>query len=481
MLAFLFALATVSGVARASFTISPAGNTVAQCSSIDLVWTEQHVWVAPNREIAPGDPVLEDLGIINQQFFLWTVDLPVVSLNVSLSAIILIEFKLRSRKPVRSFYLQHHSFLDDNFYLYLFYHPDVHPFPTNNDVHPGDIHIDSSEDWPDDWNLLKYSDEFHLSQYHPCKLGLPSSNNSAINIYIILYPRGPSTGVIAGAAAGGAAFFVALIVGIAVFVCMRKRRREATHGMLVDPFGNEHTTISPNPASSDFGHRPQMKYAPVPLTPEASHYRGQSQDTSVPGRNGESSQYYQHAGNVGVYGDAVVASSIAGSRADLVSNSGVGPEPRPLANVPLSPRGDSLANAYPRQSGLAMMGSRMSESEIVMSDFSYSLAYGSDTGSSAPLRPSATATTSPTSSSTSRRNREVDAGSVHMDAEGVASARQTLPPAYEDLPESAHQRAMQRNVPPLGPLRSWSGSNGARSSVGANPDGDNLAPLRTKF
>jgi len=37
----------------------------------------QHLWAAPNREDAPGDPTLQDFGVINDTFTLWNVDLPV--------------------------------------------------------------------------------------------------------------------------------------------------------------------------------------------------------------------------------------------------------------------------------------------------------------------------------------------------------------------------------------------------------------------
>ncbi|EED79709.1 predicted protein [Postia placenta Mad-698-R] len=67
---------------RASFTISPEGTTLQQCLPTDLIWTEEHLWAAPNAEDSPGDPTLHDFGIINSSFILWTVDLP-VGQNVS--------------------------------------------------------------------------------------------------------------------------------------------------------------------------------------------------------------------------------------------------------------------------------------------------------------------------------------------------------------------------------------------------------------
>ncbi|KAI0800635.1 hypothetical protein C8Q74DRAFT_430715 [Fomes fomentarius] len=72
-------------LAFASFTISPPGPTLEQCSQVDLIWTEEppiRLFVVPNREVAPGDPILENLGEIDQSFLLWTVDLP-VGQNVS--------------------------------------------------------------------------------------------------------------------------------------------------------------------------------------------------------------------------------------------------------------------------------------------------------------------------------------------------------------------------------------------------------------
>ena len=35
------------------------------------------MWVAPNNDTKAGDPFLEDLGVINDSFVLWTVNLPV--------------------------------------------------------------------------------------------------------------------------------------------------------------------------------------------------------------------------------------------------------------------------------------------------------------------------------------------------------------------------------------------------------------------
>ncbi|EED80877.1 predicted protein [Postia placenta Mad-698-R] len=67
---------------RASFTISPGGTTLQQCLPTDLIWTEEHLWAAPNAEDSPGDPTLHDFGIINSSFILWTVNLP-VGQNVS--------------------------------------------------------------------------------------------------------------------------------------------------------------------------------------------------------------------------------------------------------------------------------------------------------------------------------------------------------------------------------------------------------------
>ncbi|PCH34220.1 hypothetical protein WOLCODRAFT_148284 [Wolfiporia cocos MD-104 SS10] len=70
---------------RATFSISPAGSTLVQCSKTNLIWTESppiHLWAAPNRDISPGDPTLIDFGIINETYILWTVNLP-VGQNVS--------------------------------------------------------------------------------------------------------------------------------------------------------------------------------------------------------------------------------------------------------------------------------------------------------------------------------------------------------------------------------------------------------------
>jgi len=70
---------------RASFTISPSGNTLQQCNPTDLIWTEEppiHLWAAPNQDDTAGDAILHDFGIINTTFLLWTVDLP-IDQNVS--------------------------------------------------------------------------------------------------------------------------------------------------------------------------------------------------------------------------------------------------------------------------------------------------------------------------------------------------------------------------------------------------------------
>ncbi|PCH34164.1 hypothetical protein WOLCODRAFT_15146 [Wolfiporia cocos MD-104 SS10] len=84
LLLLLPALVLIKGT-QASFSISPSGNIIQQCSQIDLMWTEQppiHLWAAPNRDIAAGDPILHDFGVINSSFLYWTVDL-CVGQNVS--------------------------------------------------------------------------------------------------------------------------------------------------------------------------------------------------------------------------------------------------------------------------------------------------------------------------------------------------------------------------------------------------------------
>ncbi|KAI0756367.1 hypothetical protein C8Q80DRAFT_1115897 [Daedaleopsis nitida] len=85
VLAFFWAAPLALSVcqpASASFSVSPPGSTLEQCAQVDLVWTEEQLWVVPNREVAPGGPILESLGTIDKNFLFWTVDLP-VGQNVS--------------------------------------------------------------------------------------------------------------------------------------------------------------------------------------------------------------------------------------------------------------------------------------------------------------------------------------------------------------------------------------------------------------
>ncbi|KAI0714911.1 hypothetical protein C8Q76DRAFT_728673 [Earliella scabrosa] len=72
----------------ALFSVSSSG-PLQQCSEVDLFWTEEppiQLWVAPDRQIAPGDPTLETLGPIDDTFLRWTVDLP-VGQNISFTYI----------------------------------------------------------------------------------------------------------------------------------------------------------------------------------------------------------------------------------------------------------------------------------------------------------------------------------------------------------------------------------------------------------
>ncbi|KAI0756366.1 hypothetical protein C8Q80DRAFT_25590 [Daedaleopsis nitida] len=66
--------------ASAFFFIVPATQVLRQCSQVELQWTDAppiQLWVAPDRQIAPGDPTLETLGPIDSNALNWTVDLPV--------------------------------------------------------------------------------------------------------------------------------------------------------------------------------------------------------------------------------------------------------------------------------------------------------------------------------------------------------------------------------------------------------------------
>ncbi|KAI0743428.1 hypothetical protein C8Q80DRAFT_1181024 [Daedaleopsis nitida] len=70
---------------EATFTVSPGSLQLAQCTQVNLSWTEEPpilLWIAPNREVNPGDPTLETLGPVNATFLRWTVNLP-VGQNVS--------------------------------------------------------------------------------------------------------------------------------------------------------------------------------------------------------------------------------------------------------------------------------------------------------------------------------------------------------------------------------------------------------------
>ncbi|KAI0743429.1 hypothetical protein C8Q80DRAFT_1181043, partial [Daedaleopsis nitida] len=80
---------------EATFTVSPGTGSLqlAQCAQVNLSWTDEPpilLWVAPNREVNPGDPTLETLGPVNATFLRWTVDLP-VGQNVSFTYIKLAE------------------------------------------------------------------------------------------------------------------------------------------------------------------------------------------------------------------------------------------------------------------------------------------------------------------------------------------------------------------------------------------------------
>ncbi|KAI0800634.1 hypothetical protein C8Q74DRAFT_1364337 [Fomes fomentarius] len=80
--ALSFILVVFSEHASAELFVFPPGTlTLEQCSQVDLFWQPEQppfqLWVAPDREIAPGDPTLRTLGPINDTEFHWTVDLPV--------------------------------------------------------------------------------------------------------------------------------------------------------------------------------------------------------------------------------------------------------------------------------------------------------------------------------------------------------------------------------------------------------------------
>ncbi|KAI0752350.1 hypothetical protein C8Q80DRAFT_1145035 [Daedaleopsis nitida] len=73
----------------ADFSTYPPSALLVQCSQVELLWTEEppiRLWVAPNREVKPGDPTLETIGPVNSGSFQWVVDLP-VGLNVSFTYI----------------------------------------------------------------------------------------------------------------------------------------------------------------------------------------------------------------------------------------------------------------------------------------------------------------------------------------------------------------------------------------------------------
>ncbi|KAH9932053.1 uncharacterized protein BXZ73DRAFT_101428 [Epithele typhae] len=96
--------------------------------------TPVHAWVVPNREIEAGDPVLEDLGIISQQSFLWTVDLPIGTV-ISFTYV----QTVFTKTPVQPYY--HHLHLYGRFHFYkCFYlydnlHLHIHSFLFNGTHH----------------------------------------------------------------------------------------------------------------------------------------------------------------------------------------------------------------------------------------------------------------------------------------------------------------------------------------------------------